>query len=174
MAEDGQRHRFKQELLLLSEDIRSPPRVHDKITVTGGPSMRKRPPLRSRTSICPLPLMVIFPRLSSSIPGTCAASMSAATLDMLARPTSELDSIREAVLTVSPSTVYLGLIVPTTAAESGPGWKPTWAGRAGAGWGSESGRLRDAPQVRTRMPAAPSSAVHSSHENLCLCNLPAP
>mmetsp|Transcript_57257 Transcript_57257/g.164439 ORF Transcript_57257/g.164439 Transcript_57257/m.164439 type:complete len:251 (+) Transcript_57257:334-1086(+) len=38
---------------------------------------------------------------------------------------SELDSILEAVLTVSPKRQYRGLRVPTTFATTGPEWKPT-------------------------------------------------
>lgn len=46
----------------------------------------------------------------------------------IAKP-SPLDSIREAVLTVSPKRQYLGILSPTTPATAGPDMKKEWLNR---------------------------------------------
>merc|ERR1712060_250660 len=76
-----------------------------------------------KVDISPLPLMGIGPRETKIISGACCCKYCAACPEQWILFFSELDSMREAVFTVSPKRQYRGFRVPTTFATTGPEWK---------------------------------------------------
>lgn len=68
--------------------------------------------------------MGILPRGTRLRLGHCICRIPAVCEEHCIWDASAVLSIREAVLTVSPNTLYLGVRVPTTRAVRGPLWKP--------------------------------------------------
>ena len=56
--------------------------------------------------------------------GHCCWRYSWDVFDMVIRPASEHDSMREATFTVSPKRQYRGFVLPTTDATTRPEWNP--------------------------------------------------
>ena len=77
-----------------------------------------------QVSIEPLPFTWITPRLVRRMAGFCSSTSSAVRAEHCTIPGTPVDSMREAVLTVSPRRVYFGCVLPTTQAMHGPECSP--------------------------------------------------
>mmetsp|Transcript_24965 Transcript_24965/g.86980 ORF Transcript_24965/g.86980 Transcript_24965/m.86980 type:complete len:286 (-) Transcript_24965:1338-2195(-) len=115
---------------------------------------------RKYVSITPLPLTLMPPRASSSKrPRRCTSVV----LEHCMRPGRQVDSMREAVLTVSPNSLYRGFLMPTMPATIGPLFSPTRIC-------SSRPRLPTCSLMRRRMPGMASIMALAMRAALTACS----
>mmetsp|Transcript_13491 Transcript_13491/g.33073 ORF Transcript_13491/g.33073 Transcript_13491/m.33073 type:complete len:412 (-) Transcript_13491:596-1831(-) len=126
------------------------------------------PSLGTHRYVCimPLPLTCTPPVLSQSSWGSRRANAS----DTCTQPGRQVDSMRDAVLMVSPNNVNLGILAPTSPLTSGPVWMPmrscTGSLLCGMSTGRDSRSIALANcMMRTALLITWSSSISSTHTN---------